>query len=324
MGSAIFDRKGWHTHLIQTRHYRAPEVMFKFNWSFAADVWSIGCIIVELIFGKMLFNTHDTIDHLNQIIKCIGEIPNYMFEMIEDTTYTQLFNYDDTLNLQRAKISPTQCTNLEAYFGLPKNYYPKHLKMKQLEKTLQLSTSIITQTPESGSKTKSKTKLSRKTILESRNKMNGKEKDDNQDSDIDDAEKEGYQRISSVEKNDSTMSENIDSNIPVNNSNNSNDESEDEDVCVGPQRTLKKSKLRLKLQEFRQKICADPDVLRLYDLTRKMLTWDANSRISARTALKHEYFTYKSHTSTQSNSKHQQCSKSRSVTAHLKEMTNFR
>lgn len=116
-GSAVFDKdQQTHSHLIQTRHYRAPEVMFKRNWSFSADIWSVGCIIVELSNGKMIFDTHDTIDHLNQVITAIGPIPNDIIQSIHENVYNQLFHFDGQLALHRAKRSPVQCTKLKSYF----------------------------------------------------------------------------------------------------------------------------------------------------------------------------------------------------------------
>lgn len=116
-GSAVFhEPRSVHKHLIQTRHYRAPEVMFKFNWSFAADLWSIGCVIVELANGKMLFNTHDTIDHLNQIVVAIGPMPSNMVRRIDENVYDDLFHFDGQLALHRAHRSNVQCAKLKSYF----------------------------------------------------------------------------------------------------------------------------------------------------------------------------------------------------------------
>ena len=102
---------------MQTRNYRAPEVMFKFNWSYPDDVWSIGCVIVELANGKMLFNTHDTIDHLNQICTAIGPIPDDLVQLIDENTYNELFHFDGKLALHRATTSNVQCTKLSKYFN---------------------------------------------------------------------------------------------------------------------------------------------------------------------------------------------------------------
>lgn len=40
---------------IQTRQYRAPEVILKAGYSFSVDMWSFACIAFELATGDMLF-----------------------------------------------------------------------------------------------------------------------------------------------------------------------------------------------------------------------------------------------------------------------------
>eukprot|EP00897_Mesotaenium_endlicherianum_P005372 jgi/Mesen1/4863/ME000244S04042 len=47
-GSATFENQ-YHCSIVSTRHYRAPEVILGLGWSYPCDVWSIGCIIVELV-----------------------------------------------------------------------------------------------------------------------------------------------------------------------------------------------------------------------------------------------------------------------------------
>ncbi|KAF8320411.1 kinase-like protein [Clavulina sp. PMI_390] len=47
---------GFMTEYVATRWYRAPEIMLSFaNYSTAIDVWSIGCILAELLGGKPIF-----------------------------------------------------------------------------------------------------------------------------------------------------------------------------------------------------------------------------------------------------------------------------
>lgn len=56
-GNAVHDKK-YHCNLINTRQYRAPEVILGCSrWNNSSDVWSIGCIIVEFLFGKVAFPT---------------------------------------------------------------------------------------------------------------------------------------------------------------------------------------------------------------------------------------------------------------------------
>ena len=43
--------------VINTRQYRAPEVILNMGWSMPSDVWSAGCIFMELYTGELLFQT---------------------------------------------------------------------------------------------------------------------------------------------------------------------------------------------------------------------------------------------------------------------------
>lgn len=70
-GSAIFDDE-YHSSIVSTRHYRAPEIVLGVGWSFPCDMWSVGCILVELVIGEPLFKTHDNLEHLAMIEKVCG------------------------------------------------------------------------------------------------------------------------------------------------------------------------------------------------------------------------------------------------------------
>ncbi|ETO31376.1 hypothetical protein RFI_05742 [Reticulomyxa filosa] len=117
-GSAVVGTKGYYNHLVQTRHYRAPEVMLRIGWSFPVDMWSIGCTIVELVYGKILFNTHDTVDHLNQITNCVGKIPCALLKQLSPALCNDYFDSDGSIIMAKAKPSSIQCTSLDSYFTL--------------------------------------------------------------------------------------------------------------------------------------------------------------------------------------------------------------
>ena len=51
-GSATF-KDQYHSSVVSTRHYRAPEVILGLGWSFPCDMWSVGCILVELATGVL-------------------------------------------------------------------------------------------------------------------------------------------------------------------------------------------------------------------------------------------------------------------------------
>ncbi|KAA1468856.1 Pkinase-domain-containing protein [Dentipellis sp. KUC8613] len=61
------------TEYVATRWYRAPEIMLAFKrYNTAIDVWSIGCILAELLLGKPLFKGKDYVDQLNKILDVLG------------------------------------------------------------------------------------------------------------------------------------------------------------------------------------------------------------------------------------------------------------
>lgn len=47
---------GKFSHVIQTRQYRSPEVIVGLPWNDRADIWSLGCLVFELITGDYLFD----------------------------------------------------------------------------------------------------------------------------------------------------------------------------------------------------------------------------------------------------------------------------
>ncbi|PWZ09327.1 Serine/threonine-protein kinase AFC3 [Zea mays] len=52
-GSTAFDNRD-HNSIVSTRHYRAPEIILGLGWSFPCDIWSVGCILVELCSVRSL------------------------------------------------------------------------------------------------------------------------------------------------------------------------------------------------------------------------------------------------------------------------------
>ncbi|KAI9322390.1 kinase-like domain-containing protein [Dichotomocladium elegans] len=73
-GSATFE-DDYHSSVVSTRHYRAPEIILGLGWSYPCDLWSIGCILVELFTGDALFHTHDNLEHLAMMESVLGKIP---------------------------------------------------------------------------------------------------------------------------------------------------------------------------------------------------------------------------------------------------------
>ncbi|GAB0145584.1 Subtilisin-like proteinase Spm1 [Epichloe bromicola] len=67
------ENAGYMTEYVATRWYRAPEIMLSFqSYTKAIDVWSVGCILAELLGGRPFFKGRDYVDQLNQILHILG------------------------------------------------------------------------------------------------------------------------------------------------------------------------------------------------------------------------------------------------------------
>jgi len=78
-GGATYDHEK-KSSVVNTRQYRAPEVILGVGWSMPSDLWSIGCILAELYQGELLFATHDNVEHLALIEQVVGPFPRRMLK----------------------------------------------------------------------------------------------------------------------------------------------------------------------------------------------------------------------------------------------------
>ncbi|XP_063319235.1 mitogen-activated protein kinase 14A isoform X3 [Pelmatolapia mariae] len=62
------------TGYVATRWYRAPEIMLNWmHYNMTVDIWSVGCIMAELLTGRALFPGTDHIDQLKLIMLLVGK-----------------------------------------------------------------------------------------------------------------------------------------------------------------------------------------------------------------------------------------------------------
>ena len=67
------DNYGFMTEYVATRWYRAPEIMLTFQeYTTAIDVWSVGCILAEMLTGRPLFPGRDYHNQLWLIMEVLG------------------------------------------------------------------------------------------------------------------------------------------------------------------------------------------------------------------------------------------------------------
>ncbi|KAL2233929.1 shaggy-related protein kinase alpha [Sesamum indicum] len=58
---------------ICSRYYRAPELIFgATEYTTAIDMWSVGCVLAELLLGQPIFPGESSVDQLVEIIKVLG------------------------------------------------------------------------------------------------------------------------------------------------------------------------------------------------------------------------------------------------------------
>ena len=116
---------------ICSRYYRAPELIFgATDYTTAIDVWSVGCVMAELLLGQPLFPGESGVDQLVEIIKVLGtptreEIhamnPNYTefkFPQIKAHPWSKVFS----------KRMPADAVDLVGFprrLGTPR--FPPHL-----------------------------------------------------------------------------------------------------------------------------------------------------------------------------------------------------
>lgn len=76
MGFArIVPPNGFMTEYVATRWYRPPELLVgKCDYTKAIDVWSVGCVMAEMIDGEPLFPGENDLDQLYLIQKCLGSL----------------------------------------------------------------------------------------------------------------------------------------------------------------------------------------------------------------------------------------------------------
>ena len=100
-GSSCFNVNTIVTSYIQTRYYRAPEIILGIKFSYPIDVWSLGCIIYELYFGHPLFEVKSSTAVLKSMIQIMGLPPQEIIKQGSPKEIESYFNEDGNFKYLR-------------------------------------------------------------------------------------------------------------------------------------------------------------------------------------------------------------------------------
>lgn len=99
---------------IQDRRYRAPEVVLDFNYKYACDIWSVSCVVFELLTGFTLFEPemeplNKDLHHLYLMEKMLGPIPLKM----KRASKRSKFLFDAKRNYHIKNVAPFKQVTLK-------------------------------------------------------------------------------------------------------------------------------------------------------------------------------------------------------------------
>lgn len=98
-GSSCFENEKVYTY-IQSRFYRSPEVILGMSYGLPIDMWSLGCILAELLTGYPIFPGENEQEQLACIMEIFGPPEKHL---IEKSTRKKLFF--DSLGKPRVTVS---------------------------------------------------------------------------------------------------------------------------------------------------------------------------------------------------------------------------
>ncbi|XP_052189731.1 uncharacterized protein LOC127799597 isoform X2 [Diospyros lotus] len=132
------------TEEIQTRQYRAPEVILRSGYSFSVDMWSFGCMAFELATGEMMFTPKggqgfsEDEDHLALMMELLGKMPRKIaiggarskdyFDRHGDLKRIRRLKYRplDRLMVDKYKISDSDARELAEFLSPLLDFAPEN------------------------------------------------------------------------------------------------------------------------------------------------------------------------------------------------------
>mmetsp|Transcript_23521 Transcript_23521/g.40070 ORF Transcript_23521/g.40070 Transcript_23521/m.40070 type:complete len:646 (+) Transcript_23521:93-2030(+) len=93
-GSACKSSEKSYTY-IQSRFYRSPEVILGLPYSVAIDMWSLGCMLVEMYTGEPLFAGSDEVNMVHRFVAILGMPPDEMIQQVKKDRQSKFFQKNE-------------------------------------------------------------------------------------------------------------------------------------------------------------------------------------------------------------------------------------
>eukprot|EP00816_Leptocylindrus_hargravesii_P001733 CAMPEP_0196807098 /NCGR_PEP_ID=MMETSP1362-20130617/7036_1 /TAXON_ID=163516 /ORGANISM="Leptocylindrus danicus, Strain CCMP1856" /LENGTH=999 /DNA_ID=CAMNT_0042180861 /DNA_START=279 /DNA_END=3278 /DNA_ORIENTATION=- len=96
------------SYYIQSRSYRAPEVVLGLPYNEKIDIWSLGCVIAEMFTGYVTFQNDSLASMLSRIESICGNFPRHM---TKEGKYSKKFFLESGLLFEKEGGEDGSCSN---------------------------------------------------------------------------------------------------------------------------------------------------------------------------------------------------------------------
>jgi len=121
---------------VSTRQYRAPEVVMGLGWNHVADLWAIGCVVIEMLAGRQIFPTHGDLEQLAMVERVSGAIPQFMVNQAPSDVKEM---FDSRGRVKSELVAPDRQSRVSRLMLLP-NMFPDERDKNLLKLLLYLLT----------------------------------------------------------------------------------------------------------------------------------------------------------------------------------------
>lgn len=133
-GSSCEETRTIYTY-IQSRFYRAPEIILGIPYSTSIDMWSLGCIVAELFLGIPIFPGSSEYNQLTRITTTLGYPPTWMIDMGKNSH--KFLKKLNVLNLEMTNINDNEAhandANYTTAYKVNKNQQTAKYRLKTIE-----------------------------------------------------------------------------------------------------------------------------------------------------------------------------------------------